>query len=155
MWVTGPGAVVESEKVEPMIESPKPVPQQKVGKSRLKQRAALLLLTRPTIREVAEELGIAQHTIYMWKRQPAFIAMIQQQQKDLMAQTTARLIGTSLSAVETLQAIASNVLSSETARVSSARSILEYALKVGPLAELSKRLQMLEVTSVGGEQDGL
>lgn len=122
------------------------------GKSRFRERAAVLLVTLPTVKQVADELGIGEKTLYRWKKEPDVVAMMQEARTSLMQATTNALVASSLSAVQVLVTLANSPLTGEAARVTASSKVLEFSYKAGVMASLEERLAALETVQEGEQQ---
>lgn len=116
----------------------------RTGKRRLRERVAQLLVTKGTIREIALEVGLGEDTIYRWKREPEFQQMMAAHRRELMSATIDRLVSTSLDAVEILHSIAKTPMAEDGNKVSASRSLLQYAVQAGAVADIEERLRAME-----------
>ena len=110
-----------------------------------RERAELLiaaLLTEPTYEKAARAAKISKATVLRRMRDPEFRSAYRAARRDLLEATLGRLQRASTEAVQTLQAALGCRVPS--VRVTAARSILDYALRVGELMDLEERVELLE-----------
>lgn len=119
--------------------------QDSKGKLNRKQEIAVLaLMTEPTLKEAASKVGVSETTIYRWMQLDEFKTMFRNAKRQAVGQATARLQQSSTLAVETLNEIMANKKASPMARVTAAKTVLEFAYKAYELDDLSERLESLE-----------
>lgn len=116
------------------------------SQARLTQRqlaAIASLLTSPTIRDAAEAAGVAESTLRKWRAMPAFQEALTSAFDDLWAGMTGRLQQRCATAIGTLETVCA-FGDKDAAKVSAARSILEFAFKARSDMAIEARLAKLE-----------
>jgi hypothetical protein len=110
-----------------------------------KQELAIIeLLSCPTVREVALKTKVSEVTLYRWLQDDTFRAHYRKVRRKVVEQALGTLQKACSEAVKTLIEVASDKESSAPARVASARTILEFAVKAVELEDLSERIEELE-----------
>lgn len=121
--------------------------QTEAEKLTTKQEAAVVaLLTYPTAQEAAKACGIVKSTLWRWQREPLFMQRYAEARRAVMQQALSSLQQTTGKAVSTLAAIMEDAKVPPSARVSAARSVLEYAFKGVEQFELEERITALEAS---------
>ncbi len=110
-----------------------------------KQKKALAaLITSPTIETAAKAAGVGYTTLRRWlKDDEDFRREYERELAGLVTDAAAKAKQSMVPAVLVLRKILVHG-SSETARITAARSLLEYGLKLVELADLTARLDALE-----------
>ncbi len=108
------------------------------------QRFVDLVAAGRTQRQAALEVGISEHTGSRWMQEPRFKKLLQERSCELWRATENGLTGITNEAIQALSSILRNENAAEGAKVSAARSVLEFALKFRELGTLAERLAELE-----------
>ena len=108
------------------------------------QRAIEALLKNPTTRAAAQAAGVSETTIFRWLADPAFSKAHREARGRILESTLLALQSASSDAVQTLRAVMNDHDALPAARVSAARSVLEFALKARTELEIEERLAALE-----------
>jgi len=107
-------------------------------------KAIILLLEGKSIEEVSKALGIAVNTMYRWLEKEALFKKTYSEAKEKVFNEAIEDLKTgSREAVKTLLDLM-RTGKKETARLGSAKTILELALRVKEINELEKRIEALE-----------
>lgn len=114
--------------------------------------AIIALLKEPTIEKAAQQLGVAESTLYRWLNDESFKAEYKAAQRQALGRASARLKVNAVKAVETLEDVMTSPKPQAMARVAAARAFLEFALKLHELDDLQERIEALEAAQ--GKQDG-
>lgn len=85
-----------------------------------------------------------------YEAEPEFSAALEAARRDALAEAARRINGALGCAVAALRSICEDPAASEAARVSAARSLLEFALRYAEASDLEKRIAALESE---GEED--
>ena len=93
--------------------------------SEIQQRVALLLATGHTAREVAHKMGLAEVTIYRWRQQPEFIAVVRGILKENKQALNERLNNLAIKAIEVLEAVIDDPNASTVDKINAASKVLE------------------------------
>mgnify|MGYP001043953521 CR=1 FL=1 len=109
-----------------------------------KQKALLALLTSPTREKAAAAAGITSKTLRGYLDDPEFQAEYRKVFAQLVEDATRRVQQTLEPAVSVLREIMEDREENGQTRVSAARSVLEYGLKLTEQADILTRLQELE-----------
>ncbi|KZE66170.1 hypothetical protein AWM68_07290 [Fictibacillus phosphorivorans] len=120
------------------------------GKKGKKQELAIIaLLTEPTIKQAAEKVGIGETTIYRWLQTDSFQQLFRSAKNQAVSQATARLQQSSTLAVETLNEVMREKRAPAMARVTAAKTVLEFCYKAYEIDEIKDRLDKLEEVAEG------
>ena len=112
-----------------------------------KQEAALLaLLASPTAQEAAKSCGVSESTLCRWQQEPLFAERYAQARRAAMQQALSSLQQTTGKAVQTLVSVMEDKFATPAAKVSAARSVLEYAFKGVEQMEMEERIAALEAS---------
>jgi hypothetical protein len=114
----------------------------KIG--RRKESAVIGLLLEPSFEKAAARAGVSESTLWRWLRLPEFQEAYRSAKRESVSQAIGCLQRASSEAVEALRQIMNDIQAPATARVSAARSILEFALKGVELEDILARLEALE-----------
>ena len=109
-----------------------------------KKKALEALLVCKTRQEAAAMAGVDRKTLWAYMRDEEFIAAYNERFTELLQEATQQARQYRSPALETLNEIRGNKDASETARISAARSLLEYGLRLGDQADLAARIADLE-----------
>lgn len=115
-----------------------------------KSKAMAALLTSSTQQEAAKKAGLSERTIRVYLNDPDFAAEYSQRRQELLEAATAQLQQSLAAAVAALREIVEADESSDNARISAGRVLLEYGLKYSELCDLYQRLSNVEATLQGG-----
>lgn len=114
-----------------------------------KHKALLALLTNPTKERAAEAAGITSKTLRGYLADPEFQAEYKKAFADLMEDATRKVQQTLEPAVAVLREIMEDRSENSQVRVSAARSVLEYGLKMTEQTDILTRIQELEAAMEG------
>ncbi len=118
-----------------------------------KQKALVALLTQPTKEKAAAAAGITSKTLRCYLDDPEFQAEYRKVFSELVEGATRQAQQAIAPALSTLREIVEDGDENAQARISAARSILEYSVKLTETTDILTRLDELE-TAMGGEQRG-
>lgn len=113
-----------------------------------KQKALLALLTSPTREKAAAAAGITSKTLRGYLADPGFQAEYKRAFSGLVEEATRQAQQAIAPALFTLREIVEDADESAQARISAARSILEYSMKLTETTDILARLDELE-TAMG------
>jgi predicted transcriptional regulator len=102
------------------------------------------MLRSTSIVEAAEEAGLGRRTIYRYLREETFRLELRKAQDEVLAGTTAALVGLSEVAVETLHGVMTDDFASDSVRVRAALGWLSHQREMLELMSLSERVRRLE-----------
>ncbi|WP_035357516.1 hypothetical protein [Edaphobacter aggregans] len=122
---------------------------------RLKEQAIAALLTNPSMRDAARESGVGYSTLIRWSNEPQFAAELQAARNQLLDGAIQRLKASAFNAVGTLIEVAGNPGSSDMARVSSSKALIELALRVCAIEQLAQKIEDLERKSANENNGGV
>jgi hypothetical protein len=111
---------------------------------RQKEQAIAALLAKPTIEEAAAAVGIGYATLRRWLQDPGFATEYRRARRDLVSQVAAQLQSAAGEAVAALVAIVRDPEAPASARVSGARTILEFTSRAVETEDLTARIETLE-----------
>lgn len=117
------------------------------------QKALVALLTQPTKEKAAAAAGITSKTLRGYLENPEFQTEYKKAFAELVESATRRVQQTLEPAVAVLREIMEDGDENGQVRVSAARSVLEYGLKMTEQTDILSRLSELE-SAIGGEQHG-
>jgi hypothetical protein len=109
-----------------------------------KQTAIVALLERPTIKEAAAAVGIAEATIFRWLQVEEFQTAYREARRRVVELATSRLQKASGEAVGALKEVMNNPQSPASSRVMAARAVLEMSFKATMIEDLSARVEAME-----------
>ncbi len=115
-----------------------------------KQKALVALLTQPTKEKAAAAAGITSKTLRGYLDDPEFQAEYKKAFAGLVEDATRKVQQTLDPAVAVLREVMEDSDENGQVRVSAARSVLEYGLKMTEQTDIITRLQELEA-AIGGE----
>jgi hypothetical protein len=113
-------------------------------RERLEDRALAALLSQPTIVQAATTAGVSESTLLRWLAEPSFKARYRDARRQVVEHAVSSLQQATGQAVETLVEITGNIASPPAARVSAAKTILDFAVKGVELVDLAERVEQLE-----------
>ena len=117
-----------------------------------KQKALVALLTQPTKEKAATAAGITSKTLRSYLDNPEFRAEYRKAFSELVEDATRKVQQTLDPAVAVLREVMENDSENGQVRVSAARSVLEYGLKMTEQTDILNRLQELEAAMQEGRQ---
>ncbi len=112
-----------------------------------KQKALLALLTNPTKEKAAAAAGITSKTLRGYLADPEFRISYEKAFAGMVEDATRQAQQSISPALSTLREITENETENAQARISAARSILEYSLKLMEQTDIITRLENLEATN--------
>lgn len=111
-----------------------------------KERAIAALLIHPTREEAAKAAGLSSKTVRRYWDDPEFVSAYKKAFSELVEGATRQAQRNLEPAVDTLQEIMRDNEQNGQIRVSAARSLLEYSLKLSERVDILERLDILETT---------
>jgi len=118
--------------------------------SQNQESAIVALLEKPTVREAAASVGVAESTVHRWLREnDLFQTSYRKAQRSLYDHAMGRLQNATAEAAATLREIMTSKEAPETARVTAARTVLDFARSNINLQELEDRVTSLEAQAKG------
>ena len=115
-----------------------------------KQKALIALLTQPTKEKAAAAAGITSKTLRGYLDDPEFQAEYRKAFAELVRDATRKVQQALDPAIAVLREIMEDGGENGQVRVSAARSVLEYGLKMTEQTDILARLQELEAAMEGG-----
>lgn len=115
-----------------------------------KQKALLALLSQPTKEKAAAAAGITSKTLRVYLADPDFQAEYKRAFSGLVEDATRQAQQSLAPALSTLREVVEDSGEDPKFRISAARSLLEYSLKLTEQNDIVAKLQELE-TAIGGE----
>ena len=111
---------------------------------RRQEKVIAALLSTNTREEAAEKLGINSRTIRRYFTDPEFLERYNEATKGIINNSTEQIQQTLSPAITTLKAIVEDDSANIHARVSAARSLLEYGIRLTEINDIGARLDKLE-----------
>ena len=108
------------------------------------EKVIAALLATSTREEAAEKLGINSRTIRRYFDDPEFLIDTTEATKGIISNSTQQIQKSLSPAITTLKAIVEDKDANIHARVSAARSLLEYGIRLTEINDIGKRLDALE-----------
>lgn len=124
------------------------------GLTEKQRRALAALMTAPTAKEAAKMAGIGERTMKRFRAIPAFQRAYRAAQSELVESAVCQSRQHLTGALSALADITADANAPPAARVSAARSSIEFALKLGEQGDILERLAELEKTLMGDERNG-
>lgn len=118
-----------------------------------KEKALAALLTCPTKREAAQRAGISDRTLRNYLADPSFQAAYQQAFNGIVEDATRQAQQSLAPALFTLREIMEDAEIPAAARVTAARTALEYAIKLTEANDFAARLERLEQAGMIGDEE--
>ena len=108
------------------------------------ERALQALISHPTIKDAALAAGISETTLWRYMQDEAFSKRIREARREAVGHAVARLQQASSEAVAVLRELMMKEEAPASARISAARTILDYAIRAAEMEELKARISELE-----------
>ena len=108
------------------------------------QRAIASLIRSPDRRQAAIDANVSERTLRNYFRNTEFLEEYQKAQDILLKDAIAQLKSLLSKAIGTLEEVMSNPDSPDFARISAARTSLEYCIKLHEQVDVLERIQKLE-----------
>lgn len=109
-----------------------------------KTKALSALITSPTIRDAAASAGIDESTLRRYMKDGSFKIAYDRALSELLQDATRTAHNALCAALEVLKDICMNEDETAQVRVSAARSLIDYALKLRDATTIEERLSKLE-----------
>ncbi len=113
------------------------------------EQIALCVLTTPNLKAAAEKTGIAYCTLMRYRKNPEFQEVLQSVKKASFETAMQKVQAMTLGALDTLYDICGNPALNESARVSAARTILEFGADAHRLEAIEAELAELRKAVMG------
>ena len=113
------------------------------------ERIITALLTSDTQKEASAKAGISDRMLRSYLANPAFNAEYQRRKRKVFEDATRQIQLTLKTAINTLKGILTSETSSDGAKISASRTLLEYGLRFTELTDITTRLEALEQTLEG------
>ena len=118
-----------------------------------KELLAVNLITKGTVKEAAQETGVALSTVYRVKRTDSFQQLLSETKTKLFGEAMQKAQGMVLDALGTLNEIRADPTRSDSARVASAKAIIELGTEMFDREMIFKRLQEVEERLAENEKE--
>jgi molybdenum-dependent DNA-binding transcriptional regulator ModE len=110
-----------------------------------KQELALrAVVSHPTLKEAARAAGISETTLWRYMQSETFSRRVREARREAINHTFARLQAASGDAVSVLQELMTKEDAPASARITAARTVLDYAVRVVEIEDLRSRVEELE-----------
>lgn len=116
----------------------------KGSKAKRCEKVLSALLQTGSLTEAGKLAGVSEVTIWRYLKDPAFAAKYHSAKRSILDSAINKLQTASGEAVETLRLIMCKENANPSARVSAAKVVLEQAIKTGEIAEVLRRIELLE-----------
>ncbi len=107
-------------------------------------KAIAALLSEKTVGGAAQKAGVGERTLLRWLQTDDFKAAYRDARREATSQAIARLATTSSGAVDTLQSVCNDLAAPPAARVSAAKTLLDFAFRAVEIDDLAARVELLE-----------
>jgi len=114
--------------------------------TRKQEQAVAALLVYPTLEEAAEAAGISKATLWRWTQRDDFQAIYRAARRRAVSQAIGRLQQASQKAVNALEEVMADSGCPPAARVSAAKTVLEFSIRGLELEDLASRVEAIERT---------
>jgi hypothetical protein len=108
------------------------------------EQAIAALLTTDTIVAAAEQIGVSERTLLRWLQEDDFQHAYRDARRQVVQHAIVRVQRCTQEAVDALSDVMTNPEASAGARVSAARSVLQFAMQAVQIEDLEARLATLE-----------
>lgn len=109
-----------------------------------KEKLAINLITQKSIKDAAEAVGVSESAVYRLKRTAAFQELLKQTKEALFKEAMQKAQGMTLGALNTLNEIRADPNCTDSARVASAKAIIELGMEMSDREMIYDRLQEVE-----------
>jgi hypothetical protein len=115
------------------------------GELPAKQELALLaVISHATLKEASLAAGISETTLWRYMQDKAFARRLREARRDAINHAAVRLQQVSSDAVSVLSDLMMKETAPAAARISAARTVLDYSFRVVEIDELKSRMEELE-----------
>ena len=118
--------------------------QNQTFKDKKREKALAALMTSRTMKDAAEAAGIDPRTMRRYMQDADFIAEYRQMTAEMMQEARIRSQQLITPAIETLAEICLDDNAKNGERITAARSLLEWSLKITEVTDIEERLVALE-----------
>lgn len=119
-----------------------------------KELLAVNLVTKRTVKEAAEASGVTLSTVYRVKRTEVFQKLLNETKSMLFSEAMQKAQGLVLDSLNTLDEIRADPSCNDSARVASAKAIIELGKEMFDREMILKRLQEMEERLAENEKEG-
>lgn len=109
-------------------------------------------MNEPTISQVAKRLKVNESTVFRMMQDESFKIKYRETRRQLLHNSISQLQSVSGEAVQTLRTIMNDAGVTPGVRVNAAKSILDIAIKVTELDEITERIERIE-QSIQGKKE--
>lgn len=109
-----------------------------------KEKIITALLTSDTQKEASAKAGISDRTLRSYLANPVFNAEYQRRKQKVLLDATRQIQTNLKTAINALKDIITSKDSSDGAKISASRALLEYGLRYTEIADIMTRLEVLE-----------
>lgn len=122
------------------------------GKRQKRQEMAIAaLLTEKTAAEAAKAAGISETTLYRWLHNEEFQDAYSDAKNAIVRSATLKMRNGMRQGVATLQEICHDIYAPPAARVTAARTLVEFALRANEQENIENRIRKLEKAAAENE----
>jgi hypothetical protein len=112
--------------------------------SERQEQALQAVISHPTLKEAALAVGISETTLWRYMQEEAFNRRLRQARRDAVDHAVIRLQRASSDAVSVLRDLMMKEDAPAAARISAARTVLDYSFRIVEIDELKTRMEDLE-----------
>ena len=112
--------------------------------SRKAEMAIAALLSHPSIPAAAKSIGLSEKSLFRWLKRRDFREAYLEARRQVIRQALSTIQTAMEEAVQTLRNVMNDPESPPASRVSSAKAVIDFALKGLELEDLEHRISMLE-----------
>ena len=112
--------------------------------SRKGEMAIAALLSHPSIPAAAKSIGVSEKSLWRWLKRHDFREAFLEARRQVIRQSLTTIQTAMEEAVQTLRDVMNDPESPPASRVSSAKAVIDFALKGLELEDLEHRISMLE-----------
>lgn len=117
-----------------------------MGRKVSREGVISVLVTEPNVKKAAHACAISERTLHRWLKEPEFIAQLAEAQREITKGVMQRVISRAERATDTLDDIMTDRNAHAQARVTAARTLLEFAFKAVEIADIQVRIESLETS---------
>jgi hypothetical protein len=133
-----------ADDVEYVTEGLTGAPNEEGGLTAKQELALQAVISQPTLKEAALASGISETTLWRYMQDEEFSRRLRGARRDAVNHAVVRLQRASSDAVSVLQNLMMKDDAPPSARISAARTVLDYAIRVVEMDDLKSRVAELE-----------
>ncbi len=119
-----------------------------MGKKVSREAGIVALVNNPNVKEAALTCGISERTLHRWLNEPDFATQLLEAQRGITKRVIHSVVSRAERAASVLNEIMCDTDAAQSARVSAARTILEFSFKAIEVEDILKRIEAIEANIV-------